>query len=157
MVMTMQNISVQSPPLEYPSWLDSFINVYQGLSKDNLEVLGIIYHQDVIFEDPIHRIESLDHLYQYFKGLYQNLSFCDFIIEEVIFENSSAAIYWKMTYKHNKLNKGKSVTVFGNSLIKAQDNKVIYHRDYLDLGIMLYEQLPIIGKLIRWIKLKAAK
>jgi hypothetical protein len=38
-----------------------------------------------------------------------------------------------------------------------QDNKVIYHRDYLDLGSMLYEQLPFIGKLISWLKVKAKK
>ena len=59
-----------------------------------------------------------------------------------------------MTYQHNKLNQGKSVTVAGSSYIKGEGDKVILHRDYLDLGAMIYEQLPLFGKLTKWVKAK---
>jgi hypothetical protein len=62
-----------------------------------------------------------------------------------------------MSYQHVKLNKGKVVTIVGTSHIKGENDKVIYHRDYLDLGAMLYEQLPVLGKFILWIKKQAAK
>jgi hypothetical protein len=29
---------------------------------------------------------------------------------------------------------------------------VCYHRDYFDAGEMLYENLPVVGRVIRWIK-----
>jgi hypothetical protein len=140
-----------------PLWLKNFVKVYQELCIDNLNLLETIYHKDVVFVDPIHKVEGFDNLYHYFEGLYQNLACCDFVIEQVIVQNSQAAIYWKMTYQHTKLNKGKAVTIVGNSHIKGEGNKVIYHRDYLDLGAMLYEQLPILGKFIVWIKKQAAK
>jgi len=140
-----------------PDWLNEFTSVYQKLNTDNLALLNSIYHQEIIFIDPIHEITGLDELQQYFQGLYQNLESCQFIISEVISQPNQAAIYWKMTYQHPKLNKGSEVSVFGSSHLKAKEGKVIYHRDFLDLGSMLYEQLPVLGKVIRLIKSKAAK
>ncbi|PKI14845.1 nuclear transport factor 2 family protein [Colwellia sp. 12G3] len=139
-----------------PFWLSNFVVVYQKLSKDSLELLSEIYHDKVTFIDPIHQVEGYDNLYQYFKNLYQNLSSCDFVIDGVIWQDSQASLFWTMTYQHPKLNKGKPVVVLGTSHIKGADDKVIYHRDYLDLGAMLYEQLPILGKITKWIKTKAA-
>ena len=89
--------------------------------------------------------------------MYQNLSACEFVIQQVITQDNQAAVYWQMSYQHPKLGQGKIVTVTGHSHLKAQDEKVIYHRDYFDLGEMLYEQLPVVGKLIRWLRSRAAK
>jgi hypothetical protein len=138
-------------------WLENFLSVYERLSVDNLSLLNNIYHDDVIFTDPILRIEGLEKLNAHFANLYENLSSCIFRIDNVIAEFDQAAIYWQMTYQHEKLSNGKPVVVYGNSHIKGDGDKVYYHRDYLDLGAMLYEQLPIFGKLTKWIKGKAAQ
>lgn len=156
MVVKMQNQMLNSSSVNRPLWLSNFVSVYQTLSTNNLDLLANIYHADVTFIDPMHKVEGLDELFKYFENLYQNLASCDFEIEHIIAEDNEAAIYWKMTYQHSKLNKGKDVTVYGNSHIKGHNDKVIYHRDYLDLGEMLYEQLPIFGMLTKWIKTKAA-
>ena len=140
---------------EWPQWLSSFVDIYQQLSTDNLYLLSSIYHEDIQFIDPLHQVEGLSNLHEYFEGLYKNLSQCNFIIHDVIVSGEQAAIYWHMAYKHPKLNGGDQVFVSGTSRITSEDNKVIYHRDYLDVGTMLYEQLPIIGRVIKWIKTKA--
>jgi hypothetical protein len=152
----MKNDIPQDKSAHMPLWLSNFVNVYQTLSTDNLELLSIIYHQDITFIDPIHELKGFDNLYSYFKNLYENLSSCEFVINNIIEQDNQAAIYWTMSYQHPKLNKGNVVTVMGNSNIKGFEDKVIYHRDYLDLGSMLYEQLPVFGKLIKIIKKKAA-
>lgn len=139
------------------AWLQNFSDIYQQLSTDNLHLIEQIYHSDVVFSDPIHRIQGLQQLKSYFDGLYTNLSSCDFIIDHVVEQGDEATVFWTMTYQHNKLNKGQSVTVEGCSHLTASEGKVIYHRDYLDLGAMLYEQIPFLGNAIKWIKHKAAK
>ncbi len=136
-------------------WLNNFLSVYQNLSVDNLHLLEKVYHRDVVFCDPMHKVEGLDNLSKYFNGLYTNLNSCDFKIENVIAEIDQAAIYWQMTYQHDKLNNGNAVSVSGHSHIKGDGDKVIYHQDYLDLGAMLYEQLPLFGKVTKWIKGRA--
>ncbi|WP_413693228.1 nuclear transport factor 2 family protein [Psychromonas sp. KJ10-2] len=142
---------------QYPEWLSRFISIYQKLSFNNLNLLDEVYAEEVTFIDPIHEIHGLSNLHDYFEGLYKNLSSCTFSINDVIIDNQQAAIYWEMIYQHPKLNGGNFVSVQGTSKLIALDNKIIYHRDYLDLGAMLYEQLPLIGKLIHWIKVKAAQ
>jgi hypothetical protein len=154
--MQMENTFSQHRLTERRLWLINFQKTYQTLSTDNLELLSTIYHQDVIFIDPIHELKGFDKLFEYFKNLYENLNFCEFVINNVIAQEDQAAIYWTMSYQHPKLNKGNVVIVMGSSHIKGYEDKVIYHRDYLDLGSMLYEQIPLFGKLIKFIKKKAA-
>ena len=152
----MQKNQLNSLPKDSPEWLSNFVSIYQTLATNNLELLATIYHSDITFIDPLHHVEGFDDLYNYFNGLYQNLQTCEFVIEKVIFDGKEAAIYWTMTYQHKKLNKGELVSVSGSSHIQGKENKVIYHRDYLDVGAMLYEQIPLFGRLTKWIKAKAA-
>ena len=153
--MTQEVIS-EATCQQWPIWLEKFVTVYQALSIDNLECLSSIYHQNITFIDPIHRIEGYCALKAYFQSMYENLSQCNFVINNVITHSNQAAIYWQMTYVHPKLNKGRPVTVSGSSHIKGENDLVIFHRDYLDIGNMLYEQLPVIGKLVKWVKAKAS-
>lgn len=140
---------------QYPIWLDNFINVYQSLTTDNLHLLDSVYHQELRFIDPMHEVKGLPSLHRYFNSLYENLTQCQFLITKVIHQENEAAIYWQMHFVHKKLNRGKQVLVTGHSQLSAQQGKIIFHRDYLDLGQMLYEQLPVIGSLVKLIKQRA--
>lgn len=138
-----------------PIWLDKFITIYSQLSVDNLSLLEELYHTDVNFIDPMHSLEGLEPLKKYFNNLYSNLASCEFTIVQVIHEGNQASIYWIMTYCHPFLNKGQHVEVSGSSHIQGDNDKVNYHRDFVDLGAMLYEHIPFMGKLIAYIKRRA--
>jgi hypothetical protein len=62
-----------------------------------------------------------------------------------------------MKLKHPKLNGGQPVEVNGVSQIRFSGDRVIYHRDYFDLGEMLYENIPLLGVVIRNIKQRLGK
>lgn len=155
--MSQVNQTEQDALTNQPVWLTNFLSVYQKLSLDNLSLLNDIYHNKVTFIDPIQQVEGILDLTHYFEHLYQNLSFCHFDIDEVLLDDHKAAIYWTMSYQHKKLNANNTVYVQGHSLIKMLDDKVIYHRDYVDLGAMLYEQIPLVGKVIKAIKKRASQ
>lgn len=140
-----------------PRWLGNFISCYQTLSPNNLDSLSALYHKDVIFQDPLHRITGYEALAQYFKQLYTNINHCDFAINEVFYEHDRAAIYWTMTYCHSQLNHGRAITVQGHSLIRGSEQLVTFHRDYIDLSEMLYEHVPVLGRLIKWFKKRIAQ
>lgn len=135
-----------------PVWLDKFISIYQSLSVDNLAGLAQLYHEDVIFQDPLHVISGFTELADYFDNLYQHVASCTFVINQVIRDGNQAGIYWTMTYVHKHLNGGKAISVEGHSIIMGDKDKVVYHRDYIDLGQMLYENVPVLGAIIRWLK-----
>ncbi len=138
----------------YPVWLEKFIDIYQKLEAGNLHLLKELYGQSVVFIDPIHQLNGIDELQQYFEKLYSNIQSCTFKIDEVFFQEPYAAVYWTMQYIHPKLNGGNLVTVHGHSKLKGHTDKVIYHRDYLDLGSMIYEQIPLLKNIIRWLKFR---
>ncbi|WDE08368.1 nuclear transport factor 2 family protein [Thalassomonas viridans] len=140
-----------------PLWLDKFITTYQSLDADNLELLAELYHQDIIFRDPMHTITGIDALSAYFEALYQNIFYCHFRITQVLKNGEQAAVYWQMEYAHKRLNKGRKITVEGHSLLMGKEDKVICHRDYLDLGQMVYEHIPVLGRIILWLKARAGR
>lgn len=135
--------------------LDAFVRRYNQLNKNNLDELGELYQSDVTFIDPIHEIKGLDSLTEYFEHLYENMLECEFKVFERFHNDTHAAIYWQMQYSHKKINRGRLVKVEGHSQLKFNDGKVYYHRDYYDLGELLYEQLPLIGSVVKTIKSKA--
>lgn len=150
-------VEQDSPEAHNTPWLSNFIEIYQQLSGEKLYLLSDLYHQDIVFIDPMHQVAGLDSLNLYFSKLFQQLTFCHFKIEHVIAQDDEATVYWTMSYQHPRLNSGKMVDVQGSSHIKGCGDKVIFHRDYLDLGAMLYEQLPILGRIITWFKKRASK
>ncbi|WP_281556335.1 nuclear transport factor 2 family protein [Thalassomonas sp. RHCl1] len=140
-----------------PVWLDKFITIYQSLCADNLEILAELYHQDIIFQDPVHAIKGIQELSAYFDRLYQNIFYCRFRITQIVQDGNQAAVYWQMEFAHKRLNQGRQIQVEGHTLLMGKEDKVIYHRDYLDLGQMIYEHIPLLGRLILWLKARAGQ
>lgn len=126
--------------------------VYQQLNKTNLHILSDVYHQEVIFEDAAHRLEGWPALENYFETLYANVKRCDFEIQDHQQLGDTGFLTWVMCLEHPKLSKGNVIYVNGVSHLKFSQGRVIYHRDYFDLGEMLYENLPLLGSVIKTIK-----
>lgn len=137
-------------------YVEEFLTLYNKLDKSNLSSLGSIYHQDVVFIDPMHRIDGLENLTRYFANMYENLVEGYFEIHHVLRQENKASIYWSMTFSHSKIKKGQPIVFDGNSYLEYQDNKIILHRDYFDGAAMLYSHLPVLGGLISLIKKRAA-
>ncbi|AUI86292.1 transcriptional regulator [Vibrio azureus] len=127
-------------------------NVYEKLNKSNLYTLEELYHPNVTFEDAAHRLEGWNALKSYFDNLYTNVTRCDFEIHEHQQMGNVGFLIWTMRLQHPKLKKGATIEVKGVSHLRFQDERVIYHRDYFDLGEMLYENLPLLGSVVKAVK-----
>jgi hypothetical protein len=133
--------------------LTDFCRIYQGLDNSNLQQLKEVYSNNIEFVDAVDSLKGIDALIEYFQHLYENMKYCRFVIENVIEEKGQACLIWRMEYAHHKINSGKMITVDGSSFLRFS-NKIDYHRDYVDMGQMLYEHLPVIGRVIKGIKNK---
>ncbi|CAH0535200.1 hypothetical protein VST7929_02861 [Vibrio stylophorae] len=146
--------------------LDDFIACYQSLNRSNLAQLKRFYAPNVRFIDPAHEIQGLAPLMRYFESMYDNVIDCQFVIAGIYHQQSEAmngeqaesqaqqsyVLRWQMQLQHPKLNRGQLITVDGMTELRWAQELVVYHRDYFDLGAMLYEHLPLIGKVIGAIK-----
>ena len=132
--------------------VQSFTDVYQKLDKFSLDLLAVIYHPNIVFEDPVHRIHGLVPLRCYFEHLFDNVTECHFDIKDKFQQQNVGFITWKMVFRHTRMNQDRPIEVNGVSHIRFKDGLVIFHRDYFDLGAMLYEHIPLLGFAIRKLK-----
>ena len=133
--------------------IDSFQQVYANLTATNIRSVNTIYDEQVVFIDPFHEIRGLNALLGYFSELYKNVDSCQFTFGEVYAKDNSAMILWNLVLRHRTLSRNNPIEVSGNTQIRF-DDKIHFHRDYFDAGQMVYESVPMIGTVIKYIKQK---
>jgi hypothetical protein len=133
--------------------ITNFVDNMNSLTSSNVsEVLEKIYTNEIEFIDPIKGINGLDNLTSYFANLYKSVNHCHFTINNYIPNGNQHSIEWEMKLKHQRLAKNKEITLDGASFIRFKDSKVCYHRDYYDLGALIYERIPILGSAVRTVR-----
>ena len=131
--------------------VENFCLYYKEFNQDSIAGLDSIYDQNAVFEDPIGKVEGLNDLKHHFRKMMSNVSYCRFVITDVVANDGQAFITWTMSFAHPKLNGHKKITVNGVSEIKF-DERITHHRDYFDVGSMFYEQVPILKTIIQALK-----
>lgn len=116
--------------------MDNFLGVYGDLTREK-----------------VHRIRGIDALLGYFERLYAHAIDVEFEFHHHVVDGTTGYLQWSMRFSHPRLNRGGEILVPGASFLNfSDDGKAYYHRDYYDLGAMLYDHLPIIGAGVRAIK-----
>ena len=137
---------------EAGDFLHRFAHAFASLDAHNLDRLGALYSDDVRFSDPLHAIQGLPAMTRYFSELYGNVQGLRFDFQGIDpLRQGEGYLRWTLVYCHPRLNGGQPIQVQGCSHLMWHD-KVFYHRDYFDAGALLYEQLPVLGRLIHWLK-----
>lgn len=138
--------------------VDDFEIFYEQLDKQNLSLSALkgIYHDDIVFEDCFHHIDGISDMFAYFENLYENISFIHFDFEKQWMNEEGAMLTWTMSYQHPKLNSGHVIEVQGASHLTICDEKIIRHKDYFDGGALLYEHIPVLKRVIYFLKNRLA-
>lgn len=154
----------QAPTLKFASDSTSadflasrVIEAYQNLDLTKLDEVATLYTSDVFFEDPTYGVQGKTAVLAHFSNTFKKLQGCSFTFHRTVSDGADIFLAWTMTAKHPKVLKGKVVRVEGASYLKTRNGKIYYHRDYFDMGSLLYEHLPLIGKVIQKIKQRVAR
>ncbi len=129
-------------------------NTYAKLDKNTVEgpLLGELYADDILFVDPLHKIETLPNLKIYFTGMYKNVTDIHFNFDETMANENTAFLSWTMDFRHPKLNGGKLIRVPGTTRILHNGVKITFHQDYFDSTHMIFDHIPLLKTIIRTIK-----
>lgn len=135
-----------------------FKQLYNTINRDTLtfDLLDKVYADNIIFEDCFHNIEGINPLFEYFDNLYENVNYIHFDFENQWLKADSAMLTWTMTYQHPKLNGGKTIAVKGASQLNFDQERIVRHRDYFDGGALLYEHIPLLKRVIFFLKNRLA-
>jgi hypothetical protein len=134
--------------------IERFKNYFRVMHEADLARLREIYSDQILFKDPVHDIRGLVELEDYFTSMCADLSDCRFeYLDEVVGDNA-AYVKWVMHFRHPRL-RNRLISVRGVSHLKFSD-RIEFHEDFYDMGAMLYEQLPVLGNVTRWLRLRLA-
>ena len=137
-----------------PPAIQSFKAYFSDLTAGDISALDEIYSPQVLFEDPIHKIEGRNMLKAYFHKLNQNLIQGSFHFTEEHILADSAYLSWEMKLQLKRPK--KEIIASGISALKFQD-QITVQRDYFDAGELFYEHVPIVGGIIRMLKKRLGK
>lgn len=138
-----------------PQTMQRFLTFYREFNQASVAQLSDYYHPDIEFCDPLHKIHGLSSLERYFSGMSEQLLFCEFEFLSPIAHGDTLVTEWEMRFKHKRLRSGQLLTLAGISHLTFSGDRVIRHRDYFDAGAMIYEHVPLLGRLVRLIKRRA--
>jgi steroid Delta-isomerase len=127
------------------------VTLFEQLQPADVARLGQVYAEQAFFKDPFNEVQGLAGIQRIFAHMFKTLDGPRFRILEVLVQDSQAFISWDFEFRL----RGQAAMrqIHGSSHLRfGADGRVIYHRDYWDAGEQLYEQIPLLGGLLRLIK-----
>ncbi|MBK8289428.1 MAG: nuclear transport factor 2 family protein [Cellvibrionales bacterium] len=136
---------------------ESLVALYNQGGPYTTEQLSAVYCADITFTDPAHSIAGLPALCAYLNHQYGNVQSCHFALAGTWLSGDTLFIEWEMAVRHPALKGGQTIKVNGLSRLQYRTSaenisQVFLHRDYFDLGQLLYENVPVIGAINRQLK-----
>jgi len=135
---------------------EKVVRTFENLNPRHLQSLREIYARDICFEDPVRGIQGLDALIHYFETLFDDVEHLRIRFHRSVISEDGLFFSWTMTLEHKAFNRGKTIRVEGASYLKFRDGRIYYHRDYFDVGALVYENLPVLGGIVRLIRTRMA-
>ena len=136
--------------------INNIVNYFEALTEESVSRLPEYYIEDAYFKDPFNEVHGVKHIQRIFTHMYTALDKPRFIITSKIVEDNTCFLVWDFKFYMKKYNKTTEQTIRGGShLILNTEGKIISHRDYWDAAEELYEKLPLVGALMRWLKKQA--
>ena len=132
------------------------VEFFETLSPASLAQLGALYTPQAYFKDPFNEVSSLADIRQIFSHMYETLAQPHFVVTGCIVDGAQCFLTWEFKFRFKSYDRQTDQTVRGGSHLKFNtQGRVEFHRDYWDAAEELYEKLPVVGGLMRWLKQRA--
>ena len=133
------------------------VQFFEQLAPADLARLGEIYTDDARFKDPFNEVAGVPAIRGVFEHMFAALDTPRFVVREVIVQGSQCFLTWDFVFRMRRFSRGEQVIRGGSHLQLAPDGRIALHRDYWDAAEELYEKLPLLGGLMRWLKRRATQ
>jgi len=132
------------------------IEAFERLAPADLPRLNAVYTADARFKDPFNEVQGVAAIAGIFEHMFRTLDAPRFVIRDVIVQDRQVFLSWDFLFRMRRYNRAEQCIRGASHLRLAADGRISEHRDYWDAAEELYEKLPLVGGLMRWLKKKAA-
>ena len=136
--------------------IQRLVDFLEHLQPQDLQRLHEFYASDARFKDPFNEVQGLHAIERVFAHMYEALDQPHFVVTERIVQGSQCFLVWEFRFRFKRFDTTSWQTVRGGThLAFDAQGLVTLHRDYWDAAEELYEKLPLVGGLMRWLKRRA--
>lgn len=143
-------------PADPRAAIDRLCAWFETLSPASLTRLGEFYTADARFKDPFNEVQGIPAITRVFEHMFESLNEPRFVVTSRMVDGDLCFLVWEFRFRFKRFDTVTKQVVRGGSHLRlAPDGRVSDHRDYWDAAEELYEKLPVVGGLMRWLKKKA--
>jgi len=129
---------------------------FEKLTLESVAQLPNIYDAQARFKDPFNEVQGLTEIERIFRHMYVALDGPHFVITGQLVDGSQAFLTWEFRFRFKRFDTQTLQVVRGGSHVMFNDQGLVtLHRDYWDAAEELYEKLPLLGGVMRWLKKQA--
>ncbi|USX19878.1 nuclear transport factor 2 family protein [Oxalobacteraceae bacterium OTU3REALA1] len=137
--------------------LHRLIVFYETLTPGTVPGIVDVYAADAVFKDPFNEIRGHAAIIKVFEHMFVRLREPRFVVVEHMGRGDQAFLTWEMQFRFVRWPEQPQVIRGATHVWFDGEGKVVLHRDYWDAAEELYEKLPVLGSLMRYLKRAAAR
>lgn len=136
--------------------IDRLCAWFESLSPASLGRLAEFYTPDARFKDPFNEVQGIPAMTRIFAHMFESLHEPRFVVTDRVLDGAQCFLVWEFHFRFKRFDTVTEQVVRGGSHLRlAPDGRITDHRDYWDAAEELYEKLPVVGGLMRWLKKRA--
>ena len=134
------------------------IAFFENLSPADVATLGQVYAPDARFKDPFNEVQGIAAITHIFEHMFASLKQPHFVITTQVVEGQQAFLIWEFRFHFRRWQTDTLQCIRGATHLRFNPQGLVeLHRDYWDAAEELYEKLPAIGALMRWLRRQASR
>ncbi len=132
------------------------VALFEALAPADLLRLGDFYSPDAWFKDPFNEVRGVPAIARVFEHMFETLDGPRFIVRDVVAQGDQCFLSWDFRFRMRRFQREEQLVRGGSHLRLDGAGRITMHRDYWDAAEELYEKLPVVGGLMRWLKGRVA-
>jgi steroid Delta-isomerase len=145
-------------PVDAREAVKALASFYERLSPADLDRLPDLYAADARFKDPFNEVQGLPAIRRIFEHMFVALQEPRFVVTQQLVDGQQAFLVWEFRFRMRRFDTTTTQVIRGGSHLMLDNcGKVTLHRDYWDAAEELYEKLPGVGALMRWLRRQASR
>jgi steroid delta-isomerase len=136
--------------------VEKIVVFFETLTPQSVERFADFYTDEAWFKDPFNEVRGVPEIQRIFRHMYVALHEPRFVVTGRVAEGEQVFLSWDFHFRFRKYNPQTEQVIRGASHLQlTPDGRIRSHRDYWDAAEELYEKLPVVGALMRWLKQRA--
>jgi steroid delta-isomerase len=128
---------------------------FESLAEADVARLHELYTPDAGFKDPFNEVRGSEAIAAIFRHMFVALESPRFFVRDIVVDGEQCFLSWDFRFRMKRFVREEQCIRGGSHLRLAADGRIAHHRDYWDAAEELYEKLPLLGALMRWLKRRA--